>query len=329
MKAVVLLNEGAGTLAGLDVGDAQRQIARRFANAGAQADVRFVEPRYLRPIAQEAARGSDFDVIFAGGGDGTINTIANVVADSPKTFGVLPLGTHNHFAKDLKIPLDLDQAIAALVNGQVIDLPVAEVNGHVFLNFSAIGLHPEVVMDREAQREEKGRGKWPAMAVAMTRKLINKPAVHKLTLSARGHTIARRTPSVIVCNNPHQMEVFGVANASVPERGLLNVYIATRAKRRTLVWLMLRAAVNRIDDDTKHFESMALPDLRIDAKRRVLPVSVDGEVTDMETPLTYRIREKPLRVMTPAPPPPDAPSPPAPPSSSASTSSTENAENAP
>lgn len=298
MKAVVLLNEGAGTLAGLDVTDAQQQIARGFADAGAQADVRFVEPRYLRAIAQEAARGRQFDAIFAGGGDGTINTIANVVADSDKSFGVLPLGTHNHFAKDLKIPLDLNEAIAALAQGRTIELPVAEVNGHLFLNFSAIGLHPEIVMDREAQREETGRGKWPAMAVAMIRKLKS-PTTKRLTLSARGHTIARRTPSVIICNNPHQMEVFGVADASVPERGLLNVYIATRAKRRTLVWLMLRAAARAIDEDTKHFEAMALPELRIDSNRRILPVSVDGEVTDMPTPLIYNVRERPMKVIVP------------------------------
>jgi YegS/Rv2252/BmrU family lipid kinase len=299
MKAVVLLNEGAGTLAGSNVADAQQQIARGFAAAGAQADVRFVEPRYLRPLAQEAARGEQFDTIFAGGGDGTLNTIANVVADSNKTFGVLPLGTHNHFAKDLKIPLDLDQAIAALVAGRTIDLPVAEINGHVFLNFSAIGLHPEIVIDRETQREEKGRGRWPAMAVAMLHKLTS-PPVHKLALSARGHTISRRTPSVIICNNPHQMKVFGVTDASVPERGLLNVYITTRTRRRTLLWLMFRAAAGAIDESTKHFETMALPELHIDAKRHTLPVSIDGEVMDLQTPLVYRVRERPMKVIVPA-----------------------------
>jgi diacylglycerol kinase family enzyme len=298
MKAVVLLNEGAGTLAGLDVNDAQRPIAREFAAAGAEADVRFVEPRYLRPIAQEAARGEQFDTIFAGGGDGTINTVANVVAETDKAFGVLPLGTHNHFAKDLKIPLDLDQAIVALAAGRAIDLPVAEVNGQVFLNFSAIGLHPEIVIDREAQRNETGRGKWPAMAVAMVRKLKS-PPVHKLALSARGHTIAARTPSVIICNNPHQMEVFGVKNASVAERGLLNIYLTTRTKRRTLIWLLFRAAAGAIDENTKHFEAMALPELRIDSRRRALPVSVDGEVMDFTPPLIYRVRERPMKVIVP------------------------------
>ena len=298
MRAVVLLNEGAGTLAGLDVGEAREAIARGFADAGAQAEVRFVDPPRLGNVASEAARGGEFDAIIAGGGDGTLNTVANALADSHKAFGVLPLGTHNHFAKDLKIPLDLNGAVAALAKGKVIDLPVAEVNGHLFLNFSAIGLHPEVVRDREAQREEKGRGKWQAMTVAMFRGIVS-PPVQKLTLSARGHTIARRTPSLIVCNNPHQMEVFGVADASVPERGLLNVYVTTRAKRRTLVGQLFRAATRGISETTRHFEAMALPEFRIDSKKRRLPVSIDGEVTVLDTPLHYRVRPRPLKVIVP------------------------------
>ena len=62
---------------------------------------------------------------------------------------------------------------------------------------------------------------------------------------------------------------------------------------------MFRAAAGAIDENTKHFESIALPELRIDSNRRVLPVSIDGEVTDMPTPLLYKIREKPMRVIVP------------------------------
>ena len=312
MRALVLVHEGAGTLAGVDPGHARDRIARGFADAGAEVEVKFVPGAHLRDVAAEAARGAAFDAIIAGGGDGTLNTVAAALAGTHKAFGVLPLGTHNHFAKDLKVPLELDDAIAALARGEVVDLPVGEVNGRLFLNFSAIGLHPEVIMDREAQREEKGRGKWPAMTVAMFRGLIS-PPVHKLTLSARGHTIARRTPSVIVCNNPHQMEVFGVADASVPERGLLNVYVTTRAKRRTLLGQLFRAAARRITDSTRHFEAMALGEFRIDARKRRLPVSLDGEVTHLRLPLHYRIRPEPLRVIVPAAPPPPASPPPAPP----------------
>jgi diacylglycerol kinase family enzyme len=143
------------------------------------------------------------------------------------------------------------------------------------------------------------------MFVAMARTLKDLPA-HRVTLSAGGKTIARRTPSVIVCNNPHQMQVFGVEDASVPERGLLNVYITTRSTRRTVLALMTRAATGGLKFSTPHFEAMALPEVRIDARRSRLAVSIDGEVMDMPTPLRYRIRSRPLKVLVPDSPPPDA-----------------------
>ena len=306
MKAIALLNADAGTLTAMRAVDAQLKIERAFAAAGGTIFVRFVKGDELAAAAREASRASEADVVIAGGGDGTLNTVADIVAGSDKAFGVLPLGTHNHFAKDLNIPLDLSEAAAALARGRIIYLPVGEVNGRLFLNFSAIGLHPEVVREREAQREESGRGKWPAMLVAVFRKIRDLP-VHRVTLTSRGHTIARRTPSVIICNNPHQMTVFGVENASIPERGLLNVYVTTRSKRRTVVALMMRAAAGGLHPSTPHFEAMALPEVRIDARRSHMAVSIDGEVVDLRTPLKYRIRPLPLRVLVPQEPqPPDA-----------------------
>ena len=298
MRAIVLLNADAGTLSAMGAVDAQLRIERGFARAGGTVFVRFAKGPDLERAAREASRAPEADVVIAGGGDGTLNTVAGIVASGDKAFGVLPLGTHNHFAKDLGVPLELDEAVAALARGRVTEMPVAEVNGRLFLNFSAIGLHPEVIREREAQRDESGRGKWPAMFVAVLRKLKDLPS-QRVTLSARGRTVARRTPSVIICNNPHQMKVFGVENASVPERGLLNVYVATRSKRRAVISLMLRAVAGALHPTTPNFEAMALPEVRIDSLRRHLPVSIDGEVMDMRPPLRYRIRSRPLKVLVP------------------------------
>src|SRR5687768_7675185 len=136
MKLLVLLNGSAGTLANSATKDEPERIRRAFEAAGQQVEVRDVEGSKLEEETR-AALTSDFDAIIAGGGDGTLNTIANVVAGSGKAYGVLPLGTHNHFAKDLGVPLELEPAIEALARGQIVDLPVAEVNGRIFLNFSA------------------------------------------------------------------------------------------------------------------------------------------------------------------------------------------------
>ena len=59
--------------------------------------------------------------------------------------GVLPLGTLNHFARDAGIPLDLEEAVAAIAGGRTRQVDVAEVNGRIFINNSAVGLYPELV----------------------------------------------------------------------------------------------------------------------------------------------------------------------------------------
>src|SRR6185503_2272868 len=122
-------------------------------------------------VAREAAADASLAAVVAGGGDGTLNTIAAALAGTGKPFGVLPLGTHNHFAKDMAVPLDLAAAVAALARGvargRFRDVDVGEVNGRLFLNFSGIGLHPLVVKHRDVQRAVLGRNKFVAMCVAL------------------------------------------------------------------------------------------------------------------------------------------------------------------
>src|SRR5918912_3677706 len=60
----------------------------------------------------------DCQPVVAGGGDGTINAVASQLVGTNRPLGVLPLGTLNHFAKDLKIPLDLEQAARVCLEGR-------------------------------------------------------------------------------------------------------------------------------------------------------------------------------------------------------------------
>jgi diacylglycerol kinase family enzyme len=262
-----------------------------------------VEPEALERVSREAADASSgYDAVVAGGGDGTLNTIAAALAGGGKAFGVLPLGTHNHFAKDMGVPLGLDAAAAALARGTVRAIDVGEVNGRVFLNFSGIGLHPRVVRHREAQRAARGRGKFVALFFALLRVLRRPPVLLVRIEGHNGLTLRRLTPSVIVCNNPHQMKVFGVDNVSYPCRGVLNVYLAHSTRGPGLLWLIVRALFRRLDT-ARSFESMALPEVTIHTRRGTARVSIDGEVTDMPTPLRYRVRRGGLRVLAPSPAP--------------------------
>jgi diacylglycerol kinase family enzyme len=299
MRALVILNPAAGTLAGAISDDAvAARIRKGFESAGVNADVRNVPGDELADVAK-AAQHEGFDAVIAGGGDGTLNTIANTLAGGPVAFGVLPLGTHNHFAKELEIPLDLDQAIPALAAGEPTDLDVGEVNGQIFLNFSGLGLHPMLVKHRDAQRDVLGRKKFLAMFVALFHVLRRIP-IRRVKLSFNGTTIRRVTPSVIVCNNAHQMKVFGVENVSRPDRGVLNVYLSRSTKWYGIVWLIVRAAFRSLDT-AKNFESHTLKECTISTHGDHARVSIDGEVTDLRTPLHYRVRQGGLKVIRPAP----------------------------
>ena len=111
-------------------------------------------------LARRAAQ-SDSRIIVAGGGDGTINAVASAVINTDKTFGVLPLGTLNHFAKDLHIPLDLEDAVRTVLAGHTTQVDVGEVNERIFLNNSSLGLYPRLVHERE-KKQQLGSRKWTA-----------------------------------------------------------------------------------------------------------------------------------------------------------------------
>src|SRR6476620_8329924 len=108
------------------------------------------------------ARDSSADILGAAGGDGTINAVASVALERNKPLAVVPLGTLNHFAKDIGVQTELAEAAAAISLGYLKSVDVGEVNGQIFLNNSSIGLYPHIVHSRERQQERLGRGKWRA-----------------------------------------------------------------------------------------------------------------------------------------------------------------------
>ncbi|MCL4402149.1 MAG: sphingosine kinase, partial [Acidobacteria bacterium] len=126
----VILNPSSGPRGTADL---RERVTATFSVYGIQA--RIEQPGPGAPLAAAARRaiaGGERAVV-AGGGDGTISSVAAALAGSGAALGVLPLGTLNHFAKDLGIPLDLDGAVRTIARGHSALVDVGEVNGRVFL----------------------------------------------------------------------------------------------------------------------------------------------------------------------------------------------------
>jgi diacylglycerol kinase family enzyme len=146
------------------------------------------------------------DAIVAAGGDGTVSAVASALAGSDIPLGVLPTGTLNHFAKDLGIPLRLEDAARVIGAGSARHIDIATVNGRTFINNSSIGIYPHIVQKRDEIRERLGRGKWSAMLRAFLTVFTRYPTVH-VRINSPTIAFERNTPFVFVGNNHYEISL--------------------------------------------------------------------------------------------------------------------------
>jgi diacylglycerol kinase family enzyme len=293
----VIINAGAGL--GY-CGDFSQQLLAKFAAYGYVADITLAQSGEELIASAKAAVQAGARLVVAGGGDGTINAVASVLAGTDVAYGVLPLGTLNHFAKDLKIPLDLDQAIAAIATGGHVRVDVGEVNGRIFLNNSSLGLYPDIVRDREKQQSRLGRGKWLAFVWAALTALRRFPFM-EVRLRVNGEEHARRTPFVFIGNNEYRMQGLNIGARERIDSGMLSLYVAQRPSRLGLVRLAWHALLGTLAQQ-RDFDVLLATELTIETRKTrntLIRVATDGEVTVMQAPLSYSMRAGALTVVVP------------------------------
>jgi len=236
-------------------------------------------------------------MVVAGGGDGTIGAVAAALVGKDVNLGVLPMGTLNHFAKDLGIPLELEKAVQTLFTGKVVHVDVGEVNGRIFLNNSSIGFYPQIVQERE-RRQQQGSTKWRAAAQAAALVFYRSRTLHVALNDDHDGLQTYDTPFVFVGNNRYTLAGLQIGTRAALDGGKLWLCAAPYAGRFRLLALALRGLLGVVSDaDLAAFE-MVETEVRLRSRRVI--VATDGEVHEMQTPLRYRIRPGALRVVVPA-----------------------------
>lgn len=291
----VLLNRAGGTLAAdPKLADKARDA---LAAAGLDVEVELLSGGDCAVRCRAIAERGD-PLVIVGGGDGTISAAAAALAGTETMLGVLPLGTLNHFARDLGLPADLDEAAKLIAAAKDRRVDIGEMNDRVFINNSAIGLYPLMVVDRDLQRKKLGRSKRLAMMVASLRALVRFNH-HRLTLTVNEERTGRvDTPLLFVGNNGYRIDIGAPGTRERLDGGELYVLVMRKKTRRGLLAASLRALFGRSrHDDMVQLEGVER--LRVASHHSQLAVSLDGEVVRGEPPLEYRIRKKALRVIAP------------------------------
>jgi YegS/Rv2252/BmrU family lipid kinase len=290
----LLLNRGGGTLA------ADPELAGRahdaLRDAGVDVEIELLSGGECEVRCRTIAERGD-PLLIVGGGDGTVAAAAAALAGTDTSLGILPLGTLNHFARDLGIPTALDEAAKLIAARTERRVDVAEMNERVFINNSAIGLYPLMVVDRDLQRRRLGRSKRLAMMVASLRTLARFNH-QRLTLTVNDQKAQIDTPLLFVGNNDYRIDLGAPGQRESLEDGHLCVLVMRRKTRRGLIAASVRALLNRSrPDDMVRLDGVER--LRVSSLRSQLAVSLDGEVARVATPIDYRIRKKALRVIAP------------------------------
>lgn len=152
MKAKVIFNPYAGRWLALKRKD---EVVTALRNAGIEFDLVFTErPGHATELAVRALQ-SDYSLIIAAGGDGTISEVVNgLVRGSADTgsssesvpLGIIPLGSANDLVDNLGLPKELSSAAHLIATGKTIRMDLCQVNGRCFDNNAAVGLEPFITL---------------------------------------------------------------------------------------------------------------------------------------------------------------------------------------
>lgn len=285
----VLINRGAGTAASL--GDnLERAVREAFAATGREIALELCDKC---DITAAVKRHASAPVVVLGGGDGTLSRAAQVLAGQRTALGVLPLGTRNHLARQLGLPLDLAEAAAIAAGGERRRMDLGQVGGRVFINNASLGIYDEPV----AEAERTGLPKWLGTLPAAWRVLRTmQPQAYHLTIDGRQRTL--RTPLLVVGNNRYSLDPGHYGEREMLDDGVLSVCAVAAHGPLQLIWLALKVLCGLAHPECDFAELDTAREIVIEGGGDVA-VALDGELTRLTRPLRITIAPSALGIVAP------------------------------
>lgn len=203
---------------------------RALENLGAQADIHLTESAgHAYALAQDAA-ASGVEIVLAWGGDGTINEVGRALARrsgeptpaQPRpALGIIPGGSGNGLARELRIPFDPARAIERALLGRTRHIDAGELGGRMFFNVAGIGLDAHVAA--LVSTRVTHRGLVPYLT-AVARDVFRYEPI-EYTVTVDGRTVQRPALFVAVANSRQYGFGARVAPAARLDDGLLDVVL--------------------------------------------------------------------------------------------------------
>jgi diacylglycerol kinase family enzyme len=297
MRFKAVFNRDGGTFRTTDMDAYAKKAEQVFQDAGDEIECEIVSGKEMMPALEKAASDRSVEALIAGGGDGTISAAAGIAWKAGLPLGVVPAGTMNLFARSLRIPLDIWQALDALAAGEVMHADIGTADGRPFVHQFSAGMHARMVKLRDSMTYASRLGKIAAN-VRASMSVILAPPQFEVVFDADGHVEHRRVSAINVSNNP-----FGDNSLMFSEdlsTGHLGFYLTDPLEAAGAVRLAVDILRGRMRQNVAVTEMRARSvDLHFPRLVRKSNCVLDGELLPLGRNVAIRLHPGELKVIVP------------------------------
>lgn len=299
MRTILILNPNSGS-SPMAVHQGTTEDIREHILASLRAND--IEPEIYETTEEDPGTGlakkaasEGADIVIAAGGDGTLHAVAGGLIGTKSKLGIIPMGTMNNIAHSLEIPRDIEQACAIIARGQTSLIDVGEINGHIFLEVSGIGLEAALFPAAEEIKSVGFISTLKGIVDGLKTLFAFQPT--RFTVTFDGKRRRRfRAVQISVCNSPYYGAHFRFAPNAVMDDGFLDVLIYRNFSKFEYLRHALSISQGRRVLGLR-VSQRKIKSLYIEAEHPV-EIHADG-VQKGNTPASIEVRPGVLRVQVP------------------------------
>lgn len=269
---------------------------RHFSSRGISYDVHETQAgEPVHQIVQRAVSSGKYDLVVAAGGDGTVSAVANGLVRTEIPLAVLPLGSGNALAREMMIPLVLEQALDLITGAHdLVGLDLIDAGERHFLLSLSAGLSAKTM--QSTTRDEKRRLGKAAYVLEGFNQFFGLN-LDRYEIDIDGKRVQARASEVFIANvGLVGFRQFRVSPKVQPDDGTLHVCIVRTKNLPDYIRLFSTALIGRAEHNP---ELVVIPgkDITITSDRP-RPVQGDGEVFG-STPVHAQVVPRAVRLVVP------------------------------
>lgn len=249
-------------------------------------------PSDLRGTVRAAVR-SGAPMVIVGGGDGSLSGVVDEFVGTDCVFAVLPMGTANSFARTLRLPLDLEEAVDTIANGQLRRIDLGVIGTDYFVNAASVGLGP-MIAETVPAGVKRALGRVGYFVWAARCFLRFRP--FRLTVDDGTSVHQLWTSEVRIFNGRYHGGVELADSTDVDSGDIVVQAVTGRSRwRLSMDWYAKYFRLANRNDTTVEFRGRLL---RLDSKP-CHQISIDGELL-ARMPVEVRVAPRAIEVVVPA-----------------------------